>query len=908
MRHYLSIKKFLYTLGILCLMLGLIPAMVFAQDEATPEPPPAEAPAEPPAEAPEEAPAEPVVDITADPVFELPPTQVPEEEAPTEAPVEPVVDIVATPVFELPPTEEAELPDPAVETVVEVEVAEVVEALADADLVLVDANNEVVPLASEEAADILSVRDPMYCPAGLAYGDLGCSPARANMADAIADAAGNGGTIYVESGTFTGFTLTGFNGADLVIVGGTGGGTTSFNSQIYLTDNSANITLRNFTATGSNAGVSGLTLNDTPALIALGNSGTLTLENLIISHDDDTAIYISTQSGDVIMNGVSADGKGNDLGTYVDTTSGTGDVAVFDSTFHAEENDGLQIKSKGSVLLNGVTASDSGGDGADIDNTAGSDNVVVQDSTFKNNKVNGLRVKSDGWIYLSGVTANDNKEIGAYLETTGGGVEVHDSTFNDTNKGESQNYGLQIKHTSGDHTTTICGVQANDNDNEQISLWSPTGTESSSFVYNICDSSTSSGGCGVSEIFIHGGKDWEEVVGTQETCPNGGTPQWHNGLYKCWKHQGSSWYDKGPVVVVNITEDRSNITLNYHDMVGDLWTENFINKQVCTGDDCTTTCAPTCGDGLVQGDEECDGINGLVGHSSCSAKCELVCDNGYTGKDCDKCDTGYFSRLGECVEDHEITFCHVPPGNPENAHSITTDLSAYYQQGHQNHELDYLGECVYVCGNGLKEPGEACDDGNKVDTDACTNKCEAADCGDGIVQTDVEECDDGNEVDTDACTNKCEDADCGDGIVQARVEACDDGNTTAGDGCNATCEDEYCGDGIVNNAGNDYQEACDDGNEVDNDDCTNKCEITGCTDPIALNYDEAATVDDGSCAYDTTTTVLPPAPVVIPVTSAPFIIPVTGLEMKYNLMFIFAGLGCFGFSLVYEGIRRRRKM
>ncbi len=102
-------------------------------------------------------------------------------------------------------------------------------------------------------------------------------------------------------------------------------------------------------------------------------------------------------------------------------------------------------------------------------------------------------------------------------------------------------------------------------------------------------------------------------------------------------------------------------------------------------------------------------------------------------------------------------------------------------------------------------------------------------------------------------------------------------------------------------------EACDDGNKVNTDACTNTCQIPGCTDPDALNYDEDATVDDGSCAYETTTTVLPPLPVVIPVTSAPFIIPVTGLELKYNLMFIFAGLGCFGFSLVYEGIRKRRK-
>jgi cysteine-rich repeat protein len=46
---------------------------------------------------------------------------------------------------------------------------------------------------------------------------------------------------------------------------------------------------------------------------------------------------------------------------------------------------------------------------------------------------------------------------------------------------------------------------------------------------------------------------------------------------------------------------------------------------------------------------------------------------------------------------------------------------------------------------------ELCDDGNDIDTDACTNACEPATCGDGIVHEGVEECDDGNQVDGDGC-------------------------------------------------------------------------------------------------------------------------------------------------------------
>ena len=59
--HSRNIKLIVNTIGVLFLMLGLIPVpvlsqigQVYAQEEVTPEPPPAEAP---PAEAPVEAPA-----------------------------------------------------------------------------------------------------------------------------------------------------------------------------------------------------------------------------------------------------------------------------------------------------------------------------------------------------------------------------------------------------------------------------------------------------------------------------------------------------------------------------------------------------------------------------------------------------------------------------------------------------------------------------------------------------------------------------------------------------------------------------------------------------------------------------------------------------------------------------------
>jgi hypothetical protein len=51
-----------------------------------------------------------------------------------------------------------------------------------------------------------------------------------------------------------------------------------------------------------------------------------------------------------------------------------------------------------------------------------------------------------------------------------------------------------------------------------------------------------------------------------------------------------------------------------------------------------------------------------------------------------------------------------------------------------------FGSCATLCGNGVVDSGEACDDMNAAPTDACVN-CQKATCGDGYVQYTVEQCD-----------------------------------------------------------------------------------------------------------------------------------------------------------------------
>jgi cysteine-rich repeat protein len=88
---------------------------------------------------------------------------------------------------------------------------------------------------------------------------------------------------------------------------------------------------------------------------------------------------------------------------------------------------------------------------------------------------------------------------------------------------------------------------------------------------------------------------------------------------------------------------------------------------------------------------------------------------------------------------------------------------------------------------------EACDDGNLIDDDGCSNDCNISVCGDGVKQIN-EQCDTG--IFEEQCGGKgveCQDCQCvtplfcGDGKKNQDSEQCDDGNTNNTDGCTTLC-------------------------------------------------------------------------------------------------------------------------
>jgi cysteine-rich repeat protein len=162
-----------------------------------------------------------------------------------------------------------------------------------------------------------------------------------------------------------------------------------------------------------------------------------------------------------------------------------------------------------------------------------------------------------------------------------------------------------------------------------------------------------------------------------------------------------------------------------------------------------------------------------------------------------------------------------------------------------------------VCGNGVVEGDEACDDGNRFDDDACNNACQRSSCGDGVVSLDSESCDDGNRIDNDACRNDCSHARCGDGVQRTDLgptaegyEGCDDGNESDSDGCLAGCVEARCGDGVQRldtTPESPLHEACDDGNDSETDACTTRCVAARCGDGIQRTDLEPDEVDYEAC-------------------------------------------------------------
>jgi len=286
-----------------------------------------------------------------------------------------------------------------------------------------------------------------------------------------------------------------------------------------------------------------------------------------------------------------------------------------------------------------------------------------------------------------------------------------------------------------------------------------------------------------------------------------------------------------------------------------------------TGGACTLNAY--CGDGIVQttlGEQCDDGTND--GTKGCSPTCQIL-----PGYDCPP--TG-----GACVVDVSCGNGKVDPGEQCDDHNRVSfdgcSSGCFIETGFSCPPAG--GPCTRICGNSKIDPGETCDDGNFYAGDGCSDSCQIepnytcavvgqpcvftpppppAVCGNGVIETG-EACDDGNASGGDGCSATCQleagwkcptpnaacvAARCGDGIL-AGSEQCDDGIVDNLHGCSSTCTIEpgavcpangglcvpmKCGDGKVTGT-----EQCDDGINDGKHGCSTTCQlIAGWQCPLA---------------------------------------------------------------------------
>ena len=323
-------------------------------------------------------------------------------------------------------------------------------------------------------------------------------------------------------------------------------------------------------------------------------------------------------------------------------------------------------------------------------------------------------------------------------------------------------------------------------------------------------------------------------------------------------------------------------------------------------------CHTQCGDNVVTSDEQCDDFlypgEQPVSGDGCSAECTIeenfICEvnppslfSDCRPKTCgdlkvqeeigEQCDVlpyqqkehGYDKENNQpyCTRSCKLsTYCgdglvQENQGEECDKHMVDDDG---YPVGGDNSYGGCTSDCKKAgyCGDKIRDPEEACDDGNNDNGDGCSSDCKTIEegyrcpteghpcirliCGNGEHELG-EQCDDGNFVAGDGCFNcraeegykcryspkpctSCTSVQCkliesefGDGVLDPDgYEECDDGNTIDNDGCTKgvidpgyscpqpgeRCIAKACGDGIKA-----YGEECDDANNEDGDGCSARC-------------------------------------------------------------------------------------
>ena len=362
------------------------------------------------------------------------PATVPVEEPAAEAIIAPAVDIPAVegaqPVvaeavgFEQPA---AEVPVVDASTVIsaplteDTPASEVVAALAEADIVLVDGEGEAIDMASVEATELLTVPDPYFYIGGVFHG-------YGSVTDAINDLillnkVPDGGIIYVEDGYY----------AENVTIDGTVNSILK-NLKGLISENGSTFTTIDGTIT-LNGLMSGFTLQGftiTEGVIVTNSKGALVMKDLNVSNSTGTGIRVGEQtgpdtyklhSGKVTLTDVESSWN---FGSGAEIYSTDGAVTITNSAFDNNGEYGLRMHSVNGLSITSpisikyVSASFNDDDNVHISKYQAA--LTIKDSVF-NSSINGSGLyavsTNSGSATFDTVLANNNDEYGIRLETNG---------------------------------------------------------------------------------------------------------------------------------------------------------------------------------------------------------------------------------------------------------------------------------------------------------------------------------------------------------------------------------------------------------------------------------------------------------------------------------------------------------
>ena len=264
---------------------------------------------------------------------------------------------------------------------------------------------------------------------------------------------------------------------------------------------------------------------------------------------------------------------------------------------------------------------------------------------------------------------------------------------------------------------------------------------------------------------------------------------------------------------------------------------------VCTGQ--PSVCHEVvCGDGAVEGDEQCDDgtgdPNSMVDGDGCAADCTVE-----TGWSC----VGEPSTCGaaECGDGYPVGTeeCDDRDTNDGDGCSSTCTVEQYWACDDGAPSF-----CDGICGDGKIRGLEECDDGDADAGDGCSATCTVEDAW-GCTLDEPSQCSN--------CGDDVVLVDSGSGLFLLGIgNDCDDGNTSNGDCCSATCyfetsgsqctgDGNICTDDECDGAGNCEHNPvdgryCDDGSA-----CTNRCGAAVCDD---CEGDRCDICVDGDCVGD----------------------------------------------------------